>query len=399
MINWLIAIAMSCGILGSVGGPVVAVLVSGYCEERRRIEAANPEKVFKVLPGRSQPKLLQPGRSIPPFDADRIKHESKGVMIIGDMGAAKTCTAQYICQQFPDYGIIVFDPHDDDETDWGNAVRLTNMQDIYQQMRILLDSLDQRDKSKLLVVCDEWLEIRGDRLNKTGEFKGLAEDFIRLFSTKPRKFNKLAMFVLHSPNVEAAGLDSFLRENYLKIYLGRLAAKEFPQAVPVAYPCIVESEQFEHPTHGHHVSFAPKGKAPCGLHPLDCAPVTIPIAGRPNGFSPATNLDISQQFEQFEQSEPGTPGGGTAEPPNRPVQSPEPLRNQDYSDFAPGAEPGSEPLYTDLNLTKQQALELIEKLKVEHNQTQIIEMLWTCSKGNGKTYKRARAQYQEITGE
>lgn len=63
MINWIIAIAMSCGILGSVGGPVLAVLVNAYCAERRRIVAANPEKVVKMLPSQKfsqKPKILQP---------------------------------------------------------------------------------------------------------------------------------------------------------------------------------------------------------------------------------------------------------------------------------------------------------------------------------------------------
>lgn len=395
MFNLIIAIAISCGILGGIGGPVFALLISAYCQERRRIVEANPEQeqVIKLLPP-SQPKLPQFNK-VPPFDVDRIKCESKGVMIIGDMGSAKTCMAQYICQNFSDHGIIVFDPHDDDRTDWGNAARLTKMRDIYQQMQILLDSLDQKDKSKLLVVCDEWLEIRRDDLNKSGQFKGLAEKFIRLFSTKPRKFNKLAMFVLHSPNVDASGLDSFLRENYLKIHLGRLASKQFPQILPVAYPCIVEGEQFEHPTHGHHSNFAPKGKAPRGLHSVESARITIPIAGQSNAFSQFTVSGIKDQFEQLYQSEPGAPGRGTAELRNRPSEPPEPLQNMSYSDSSGS----NESTYTRFNLTKQDALEFITKLKSKHNQTQIIEMLWNCTKGKSKAYEQARIQYREITGD
>jgi hypothetical protein len=143
---------------------------------------------------------------LPGFDRDRIINESKGLMIIGDMGAAKTCVAQYIANGFNGYGIIIFDPHG--MTDWGNAYVLTKMGAIYEQMRILLELLENGDTTPLLIICDEWLEIRGDRRNKKGsQYAGLADDFIRLFSTKPRKFNKLAAFVLHSPNVEAAGVD------------------------------------------------------------------------------------------------------------------------------------------------------------------------------------------------
>lgn len=80
---------------------------------------------------------------LPRFDRDRIINESKGLMIVGDMGAAKTCVAQYIANGFNGYGIIVFDPHG--MTDWGNAYVICKMGAIYEQMRILLDLLEQGD--------------------------------------------------------------------------------------------------------------------------------------------------------------------------------------------------------------------------------------------------------------
>jgi hypothetical protein len=121
-----------------------------------------------------------PARKIlPPFDRTRIIDETKGLMIIGDMGAAKTCVAQYIANGFEGYGIIIFDPHG--KTDWGSAYVISKMGAIYEQMRILLDLLENGDETPLLIICDEWLEIRGDRRNKKGsEYAGLADDFIRL---------------------------------------------------------------------------------------------------------------------------------------------------------------------------------------------------------------------------
>ncbi|HEY9709395.1 MAG TPA: hypothetical protein V6D48_14420, partial [Oculatellaceae cyanobacterium] len=44
-------------------------------------------------------------KHLPPFDRDRIINESKGLMIIGDMGAAKTCAAQHIANGFEGHGI------------------------------------------------------------------------------------------------------------------------------------------------------------------------------------------------------------------------------------------------------------------------------------------------------
>jgi hypothetical protein len=45
-----------------------------------------------------------------------------------------------------------------------------------------------------------------------------------------------------------------------------------------AYPCVIEDEQFEHPTHGHHKEFRPNGMAPRNMEPLTSAPIYIPLA-------------------------------------------------------------------------------------------------------------------------
>jgi hypothetical protein len=374
-----------------------------------------------------------PIKKVPPrFDRDRIVDETKGLMIIGDMGAAKTCVAQYIANGFNGYGIIIFDPHG--KTDWGSAYVISKMGAIYEQMRILLDLLENGDETPLLIICDEWLEIRGDRRNKKGsEYSGLADDFIRLFSTKPRKFNKLAAFVLHSPNVEAAGVDSFLRENYLKVYLGRLAKKEFPQIQDCAYPCVVEDEQQVHPTHGHHSEFKPKGKVPRNLEPLESAPIKIPLAymdgaevkvcnrGWSDGQLLLDITNIRNQLEMlFDKPEPEVEPDSSAtenpepevEPDSSATENPEPLNHEpeplnqpadegstnldDGSEFSSGS--GSK-RFTPLNLTKEQVRALVESLNDELNQTQIIERLWQVKKGGSAAWKEAREQFRQLMGE
>lgn len=357
-------------------------------------------------------------KSLPPFDRDRIINESKGLLIVGDMGSAKTCVAQYIANGFEGYGIIVFDPHG--KTDWGNAYVITEMGAIYEQMKILLDVLTNKDESPILVIADEWLEIRGDRRNKSGGYKGLADDFIRLFSTKPRKFNKLGAFVLHSPNVEAAGIDSFLRENYLMVWLGKLAKKEFPDIEACAYPCVMEDEQQLHPTHAHHAVFRPKGNTPRNLDPLNSAVITIPLAymdggeGRVHTGGWAAGIFINpdgirERLERLIAQEIAEPKTEPSEPP---VQNPEPLNrpseplnqpiDEGCTDSPPGSqfssEPGSE-RFTPLNLTKEQILSLVHSLNSELNQTQIIERLWQVKKGGSAAWKEAREQFKTLTGE
>jgi hypothetical protein len=54
--------------------------------------------------------------------------------------------------------------------------------------------------------------------------------------------------------------------------------------------------------------------------------------------------------------------------------------------------------FTSLNLTKNQAIELIQKMRSELNQTQVIEKLWECKKGGSEAWKRAYAQFKDLMG-
>ena len=397
------------------------------------VQGEGEQRLGKLLPPTEEVSVPET-KPLPPCDRDRITNESKGLMIIGDMGAAKTCVAQYIANGFDGYGIIIFDPHG--KTDWGNAYVITKMGAIYSQMAILLDVLENGDESPLLVICDEWLEIRGDRRNKKGsEYAGLADDFIRLFSTKPRKFNKLAAFVLHSPNVEAAGVDSFLRENYLKIYLGRLAVKVFPHIQDCAYPCVLEDEQQEHPTHGHHTEFKPKGKAPRNLQPLQSAPITIPLAYMDGGEVKVCDrgwsdgqlrLDVANIRNQLEMlyrdtsidtdtSYQGTGKEGDTKPDTddtsidtgNDTDTTVPAETIDNTGGSSGI--GEIPdsgidtnsdtkRYTPANLTKEQMLILIQNMQPGRSQTQIIQDLWCVGK-NKQGWKQAYAEFKELIGQ
>jgi hypothetical protein len=60
-----------------------------------------------------------------------------------------------------------------------------------------------------------------------------------------------------------------------------------------------------------------------------------------------------------------------------------------------------EETFTSLNLTRNQAIELIKKMRSELNlnQKDIIEKLWACTKGGSNDWKKARAQFKELTGE
>jgi hypothetical protein len=156
--------AQSIDLPGMAESSTVAETIDVEVKESKPSEQpAPPEQSLAI--GSPAKKIL------PRFDRTRIIDETKGLMIIGDMGAAKTCVAQYIANGFEGYGIIIFDPHG--KTDWGNAYVISKMGAIYEQMRILLALLENGDETPLLIICDEWLEIRGDRRNKKGsEYAG-----------------------------------------------------------------------------------------------------------------------------------------------------------------------------------------------------------------------------------
>lgn len=89
-------------------------------------------------------------------------------------------------------------------------------------------------------------------------------------------------------------------------------------------------------------------------------------------------FDLSKPEPDTEPSEP------TSEPMNQPQDN---------------ASSESEPTFTTLHLNRAQAVNLIQKLRNELNQTQIIERLWDCKKGGSEAWKRAYAQFKELTGE
>lgn len=75
--------------------------------------------------------------------------------------------------------------------------------------------------------------------------------------------------------------------------------------------------------------------------------------------------------------------------PSEPVT--EPLNQPEESALAV-----DEKRFTSLNLTKKQAIDLIQKLRTELNQTQTIEKLWECKKGGSEAWKQAYAQFKSL---
>jgi hypothetical protein len=83
------------------------------------------------------------------------------------------------------------------------------------------------------------------------------------------------------------------------------------------------------------------------------------------------------------------PKAEDSEPTEPTVQS---LNHAQHKDLS-----NPEPNFTTLHLNRAQAVNLIDRLRSELNQTQIIERLWECKKGGSEAWKRAYAQFKELT--
>jgi len=111
------------------------------------------------------------------------------------------------------------------------------------------------------------------------------------------------------------------------------------------------------------------------------------LSGQPEREEAVEALKRAWLLDCDEPSEP------TIEPAESPVQPLNPPQDNTLVK--------DEERFTSLNLTRNQAIELIQKLRSELNlnQKDVIEKLWACTKGGSNDWKRARAQFKELTGE
>lgn len=103
---------------------------------------------------------------------------------------------------------------------------------------------------------------------------------------------------------------------------------------------------------------------------------------KPEQESEIERLERIFKFEP--ESDKTEPSGMAVEPLNRP-------RGETFAE--------SEPTFTTLCLNRAQAVNLINRLRSELNQTQIIERLWECKKGGSEAWKKAYAQFKELAKE
>jgi len=244
-----------------------------------------------------------------PFNVSEFLSEVTGAAILGNSGSGKTTLAQYIAGHLPPSQVIVFDADadkDDDFYPWGELTVLNDYDLIIQQMEKLLDLLESRDKTPLVIICDEFPAIRAYAKQIGSD---IPDRFILQYGSRGRKRNKFPIFISQSGNVKSLGLDGqgdFL-ENFALIRLQKIARKYlkthpdrqlFEASKTIAYPMLIgDDELMVHPTHGHY-QVARKDLPPQNLKPLISLSITIPLVdgidgGAPSGDSEAARPSIS----------------------------------------------------------------------------------------------------------
>lgn len=269
-------------------GRQLEVLVNSKVLQLSHLQAAKfpqPQRNKEVDFQQEEFQAQEPTPGATEFNAAAVVEESTGIGVLGNSGSGKTCIAKLLAGEMGGQ-ILILDPHDDpDRSVWDGLYVIRDYKAIVKQLRLLLDLLDQKDKSQLTIICDEWPAVRMHcKQNKLDT----ADRFLLRYGSEARKFNKLPIFCSQSGNTKALGLEGMgdFLENFSLIRLHRVARKYAKNlsdrsihawCQQTAFPCLIGDEVYIHPTHGHHDRFY-KGAPPKGLKPLRSETLTIPLA-------------------------------------------------------------------------------------------------------------------------
>ncbi|NER30082.1 MAG: DUF87 domain-containing protein [Symploca sp. SIO1C4] len=239
--------------------------------------------------GRLPGKFAKNIRILNPIEV--ILREQVSALIFGNTGSGKSSLASMLVSVLSRHlqkpvQVLVLDPH---LNDWGCLPIVDEKVHIIRVLTLLVHELEarkanwrwqvrnlpkeqrQKDWPFLITIWDEIDDTLSFANSKAGqrliEREGLMHpsDVLRVYGSQIRKFGGMLLGLNQSGNVEALGIDSKYRSNYIDIHLVESALMQaeslwkmetperaFIEARRDGYPCVVRSRPAIHPTHGHY---------------------------------------------------------------------------------------------------------------------------------------------------
>jgi peptidoglycan hydrolase-like protein with peptidoglycan-binding domain len=301
------------------------------------------------------------------------------VLIYGVPGAGKsTFTEQEVAKRLKEgHRVIVLDPHAACGQWQGCEVVGAGMD--YEAIDAKLVWFQKQVKDRYKVISSQSnpkfqpLTIVGEEFTNWSKRCDNSGEHFQTVNSDIRKAECYSIIVSHTRNLaglgDAKGMGALRDESMLEVeILGEYNA-ETERATP----------RFEAMVKLPGQSLSDRTLVKLAKYPTATAPEST---AKPTTTESASDyLDRVYKLE-FDLSKP-EPSEPDAEPLNRP-------QDEDNSD--------SEPKFTSLDLSRKQAIELIQRLRTELNQTQVIERLWDCKKGGSEAWKKAYAQFKELMG-
>ncbi len=370
--------------------------------------------------------------------------DENSLLIGGEPGSAKTSTvAGYIVPRISqkyESEIIVLDSHAK-KNDWagmGYDRVINDYEQIYECLLWLDEERERRRNSSdshhlLIVIFDEindmwsYLE-RQDKQNKTKRLSNAQLILQTLLNC--RKFDIQIIGMMQSHLCEDIGLSGAIRRQAFIILLCGAAREEASRNRKKLteqqynyltdknrpYCCLLTGYQSvtiaDHPTHGHHTTFAKKGKVPENVsQPKNWNIQSIPFARVSVNNSESKETDNGNNIihtdsgrfdlnkEGADESDEGEDESELAPTPHPEAQKLEDIFTIGSSDLAPSAlvPDGwvvADPLAGFLSTEVRGVL--VELINIKCPKEEAVKLVFGVSKGGNKKYKAAGFWYEEV---
>jgi len=349
----------------------------------------------KVSGREEETTIERPPEAITPSWVNNLVCQT--ALIWGNQGGGKSWLARYVVKlkKNAGYKVVVLDP-DSNRAEWVGVESYHSWDDIETQIRLYVNELEARlqEFNESTLSEEEWRS--------------------HLWSS-----GKATALIIE----EATTYGSFIKDAELLEKFGKLAlTKSRKQEMPVL---VVSHNNTQSCLFGIKGLYNLVSK----MLQVECLAAVDPVSLQPRATGRArVKLDSSNEWLEVElpklttkmkdfgkeQGDGEAPTGGdrTTQPtsPHLDRTTLEKIWSLEFNlePLEPQLEPLNRPQgnhlgepeqrFTPTNLTREQALNLINGLRGKLNQTELIELLWQCKKGGSATWRAAHSEFKSLMG-